>query len=153
RIDGMSTRPRVLDMIPRGGARSPRLRRRGSSRMREMGIGKPVPRTEDLLLLRGLGRYTDDIALPREARLYVLRSPHAAARIRGLDATAARGARGVLAVLTAAEMAAENFTGFPSRVQRHRPDGKPNFVPPYRPLAAGRVRHLGEPVAAIVAET
>jgi len=121
--------------------------------MREMGIGKPVPRTEDLLLLRGRGRYTDDIALPREARLYVLRSPHAAARIRVIDATAARTAPGVLAVLTAAEMAAEGFTSFPSRVQRQRPDGRPNFVPPYRPLAVDRVRHVGEPVAAIVAET
>ena len=121
--------------------------------MREMGLGKPVPRTEDLLLLRGLGRYTDDIVLPREARLYVLRSPHAAARIRGIDATAARSVPGVLAVLTGAEMAAENFAIFPSRVQRQRPDGRPNFVPPYRPLALDRVHHVGEAVAAVVAET
>jgi len=47
--------------------------------MREMGLGRPVPRTEDLQLLRGLGRYTDDIVLPREARLYILRRPHASA--------------------------------------------------------------------------
>ena len=121
--------------------------------MREMGLGKPVPRTEDLLLLRGLGRYTDDIVLPREARLYVLRSPHAAARIRGIDANSARNAPGVLAILSGVEMAAENFGTFQSRVQRQRPDGKPNFVPPYRPLALDRVHHVGEPVAAVVAET
>jgi carbon-monoxide dehydrogenase large subunit len=121
--------------------------------MREMGLGRAVPRTEDWRLLRGRGRYTDDITLPREARLYVLRSPHAAARIRSIDTTVARAAGGVLAIVTGADAMKEGFGTFASRVTRQRPDGRPNLVPPYRPLAVERVRHVGEPVAAVVAET
>src|SRR5260370_15405797 len=118
-----------------------------------MGLGRAIPRTEDWRLLRGRGRYTDDIILPRETRLYVLRSPHAAARIRSIDTTAGLKLPGLLAILTGEDMAREGFGTFASRVTRQRPDGKPNFVPPYRPLAVERVHHVGEPVAAIVAET
>ncbi|HKX07036.1 MAG TPA: xanthine dehydrogenase family protein molybdopterin-binding subunit [Stellaceae bacterium] len=121
--------------------------------MREMGLGRAIPRTEDWRLLRGRGRYTDDITLPREARLYVLRSPHAAARIRSIDVAPALEAPGVLTIVTGADAMKEGFGTFASRVTRQRPDGKPNFVPPYRPLAVDRVHHVGEPVAAIVAET
>ena len=121
--------------------------------MREMGLGRAIPRTEDWRLLRGRGRYIDDITPPRETRLYVLRSPHAAARIRSIDVTAALKSPGVLAILTGEDMAREGFGTFASRVTRPRPDGRPNFVPPYRPLAVERVHHVGEPVAAIVAET
>ena len=121
--------------------------------MRELGLGNPVPRTEDLYLLRGLGQYTDDISLPRQTCLYVLRSPHAAARIRGIDTSGALAAPGVLAVLTGADVVAAGFGTFASRVPRKRADGSPSFVPPYRPLAVERVQHVGDPVAAIVAET
>ena len=71
--------------------------------MREMGLGRAIPRTEDWRLLRGRGRYTDDITLPREARLYVLRSPHAATRFRSIDVAAAREAPGVLTIVTGAD--------------------------------------------------
>src|SRR5260370_42612137 len=121
--------------------------------MREMGVGKAVPRTEDWRLLRGRGRYTDDIALPRETRLYVLRSPHAAARIRSIDTATALTAPGVLAIVTGEDVVKERFGTFASRVTRQRPDGRPNFAPPYRPLADERVHHVGEPVAAVVADT
>src|SRR5688572_30488202 len=121
--------------------------------MRELGIGNPVPRTEDARLLRGLGRYVDDIAPGAAASLYVLRSPHAAARILKLDATAARAAPGVLAVLTGDDAAKENFTPFPSRVPRHKPNGEPNYVPPYGPLAIDRAPHAGVAVAVVIAET
>src|SRR5712692_5743650 len=102
--------------------------------MREMGLGKAVPRTEDLPLLRGRGRYTDDIVLPHETRLYVLRSPHAAARIRSIDTASALETPGVLAILTGPDALKEGFGTFASRVTRQRPDSRPNFVPPYRPL-------------------
>ncbi len=121
--------------------------------MRELGLGNPVPRTEDLYLLRGLGRYTDDINLPRQAHLYVLRSPHAAARIRAIDTSVALKAPRVLCVLTGEDVIKAGFTNFASRVPRKRPDGSPSYVPPYRALAVGRVQHVGDPVAAIVAET
>jgi len=121
--------------------------------MREMGLGRPVPRTEDLQLLRGLGRYTDDIVLPREARLYVLRSPHAAARLAKIETTKAAKAPGVLAVLTGADLLKENFNPFPSRMPRQRADGSPNYVPPLRALAVEHVHYVGDPVAAVIAET
>jgi carbon-monoxide dehydrogenase large subunit len=121
--------------------------------MREFGIGQSLPRSEDLRLLRGRGRYTDDIVLPRQAALFVLRSPHAAARIRSIDTTAAGAAPGVLAVLTGKDADSDGLGTFTSRVTRPRPDGWPNFVPPFRVLALDRVRRVGDAVAAIVAES
>ena len=121
--------------------------------MREFELGRAVPRTEDFQLLRGRGRYTDDIVLPRQSYLYVLRSPHAAARIRGIDTAAASAAPGVLAILTGADAEKDGLGTFASRVQRRRADGSANFVPPYRVLASDRVHHVGDPVAAIIAES
>jgi aerobic carbon-monoxide dehydrogenase large subunit len=121
--------------------------------MREFGIGQSLPRSEDLRLLRGRGRYTDDIVLPRQAALYVLRSPHAAARIRAIDTNAALAAPGVITILTGQDAEADGLGTFTSRVTRPRPDGRPNFVPPFRVLALDRVRRVGDAVAAIVAES
>lgn len=121
--------------------------------MREYGIGQSLPRTEDLRLLRGVGRYTDDIRLPGQAHLHVLRSPHAAARIGRIDGNAAAAAPGVLAVLTGADAMADGLGTFPSRMKMKRADGRPNFEPPYRVLAIDRVHMVGDPVVAIVAES
>ncbi len=120
--------------------------------MREFGIGQSVPRTEDLRLVRGRGRYVDDIRLPDEARLYILRSAHAAAKIRGINAAAALAAPGVLAVLTGADAAADGLGTFASRVKLKR-DGKPNHEPPYPVLAQGATKHVGDAVVAVIAET
>ncbi|HXZ02267.1 MAG TPA: xanthine dehydrogenase family protein molybdopterin-binding subunit [Stellaceae bacterium] len=121
--------------------------------MREFDLGRAVPRTEDFRLLRGRGRYTDDIDLPRKAHLYVLRSQHAAARIRAIKTGAAAAAPGVLAILTGKDAQADGLGTFSSAVRRKRPGGADNFVPPYRVLALDRVHHVGEPVAAVVAES
>lgn len=123
--------------------------------MRELdwGIGRPVPRSEDARLIGGLGRYTDDVDLGPAAWLYLVRSPHAAARIVGIDAEAARNASGVLAVLTGADVVAANIGTLPSRVQRQNANGEPNFVPPYYPLAVDVAPHSGVAVAAVIAET
>ncbi len=121
--------------------------------MREFDLGRAVPRVEDFQLLRGRGRYTDDIVLPRQAHLYVLRSPHAAARIRTIDLGAAAAAPGVITILTGRDADQDGLGTFSSAVQRKGRDGTANFVPPYRVLASDRVRHVGEPVAAIIAET
>ena len=75
----------------------------GESEMGEFALGQPVPRFEDPRLLRGGGRYVDDFVLPRMAFGYVLRSPHAHARIRAIDTSRAKAAPGVLAVLTGAD--------------------------------------------------
>lgn len=121
--------------------------------MRKFGIGQSLPRSEDARLLQGHGHYTDDFTFPRQAYLYVLRSPHAAASIHSIDICAASQAPGVLAVLTGADAVADGLGVIPSRVKRYRPDGSPNFEPPYRALAVDRVRHVGDAVVAVIAET
>jgi len=121
--------------------------------MRELGIGQSLPRSEDARLVQGHGRYTDDFSFVNQAYLYVMRSPHASARIRSIDIERAKVFPGVLAVLIGDDVLADGLGTFPCRVKRHTPDGKPNFVPPYYALAIGQVRHVGEAVVAIVADS
>jgi carbon-monoxide dehydrogenase large subunit len=105
-------------------------------------------RVEDDALMRGAGRFLDDAPMPGELHAYFLRSPHAHAKVLSVDTEAARAAPGVLAVFTAAEMTAAKVTS----IARHVPIK--NMVMPLRPpLADGRVLHVGQPVAAIIAET
>ena len=115
------------------------------------GIGAPMRRVEDPRLLRGAGRFVDDIAAPAAAHLVVLRSPHAAARIAGIRAEAARAMPGVLLVLTMAEVAGLGVLRCVT--PRHRRDGAPITQTPWRMLADGAVRYVGDAVAAVVAET
>ena len=121
--------------------------------MREFDIGSSIPRVEDLTLLRGRGRYTDDISMAGEARLYVLRAPHASARITRIDTSAAKAAPGVIAVFTGDDLKADGIGDIPSRARRKTRDGKPNFEPPTPALIRDRVAMLGDPLAAVVAET
>src|SRR5438094_2061922 len=116
-------------------------------------IGMPVRREEDYRLLRGKGRYVDDVRLPREGRGYVVRSPHAHARIVALDADVARAAPGVLAVLTGDDLRTRGLGTLRPLVPRKRRGGRPAFVCPQPILAQGCVRYVGDPVAFIVAET
>jgi aerobic carbon-monoxide dehydrogenase large subunit len=81
--------------------------------MGRFSIGQPVRRIEDQRLITGAGRYTDDITLPNQAHAYVLRSPHAFARIVGIDASAAAAAPGVLGVLTGEDAAADGHGRLP----------------------------------------
>jgi aerobic carbon-monoxide dehydrogenase large subunit len=116
-------------------------------------VGQSVRRLEDPRLIQGLGHYSDDVNLAREAHAVVVRSPHAHARIRGVDAAAAREAPGVLAVLTGADVAHDGLGNLPTDSARKRRDGSPAFTPPRPALARDRVRHVGDPVALVVAET
>lgn len=122
------------------------------------GIGQPVRRVEDRRLVSGRGRYADDFAPPGMAHGYVLRAPHAHARILHIDAARARRAKGVVLVLTAAELEREGVKPIPSW-SRQPPstfpnrDGSPLPDPPNYPLARGKVRYAGEAVAFVVAET
>ncbi len=117
------------------------------------GIGQPVPREEDPRLLRGGGRYVDDVTLARETRAYVLRSPYAAARIKSIDAGKARQSPGVLCVLTAAELKKRGLGALAPVLPRKKRDGSPAFISPQPLLAGERVRYVGDPVAFVVAET
>jgi len=124
------------------------------------GIGRSVPRREDARLLTGRGRYADDFNAPSQAYAYVLRSPHAHARIARLD-TGSATAPGVLAVLTAAEAAADGVQPIPQSPVPSNPhevplksrDGSPFFAAPHPVLAGEVVRYVGEPVAVVVAAT
>jgi len=121
--------------------------------MGEFAIGQGVSRFEDPRLLRGGGRYVDDIKLPGMAHGVVLRSPHAHARIRSLDVAAAVAAPGVLCVLTAADFKAAGWGDLPVPSGLRRRDGAPMYRPRYPILADGVVRWVGDPVAFVVAET
>jgi carbon-monoxide dehydrogenase large subunit len=116
-------------------------------------LGQAVPRTEDPRLLTGRGRYTDDFVLPRLAHAYVLRSPHAHARIRSLDIRAAQQMPGVLAVLTGEDWASEQFGAPRPVIPRQRRDGSAMFVPLRPALAKDRAMLVGDPVAFVVAES
>ena len=119
----------------------------------KFGIGQPVTRFEDPRLLRGQGRFINDLNLPNQAHAVMLRSPHAHARIVGIDATAARAAPGVLAVYTQADLAADGLGTMRVNLLRKRPDGSPLFYSPHPGLARDEVRYVGDPVAMVVAET
>ncbi|OGA35041.1 MAG: xanthine dehydrogenase [Betaproteobacteria bacterium RIFCSPLOWO2_12_FULL_62_13b] len=127
-------------------------------------IGQPVRRVEDLRFLQGQGTYTDDIVLPGQVYCAFLRSPHAHARIIAIDAAPALQAPGVITVLTGADYLADGLDGV-----RHMPNpadpvdislrafialpGQSIVDLPHWPLAIKRVRHVGEPVAAVIATT
>ncbi len=121
--------------------------------MNRYGIGQPVRRVEDRRFLTGHGRYVDDLALPRQAYAFMLRSPHAHARIRAIDTTAATRAPGVLAVLTGADLARDKIGPIPCMSPVTNRDGSPAFLPPRPAIVADRVRHVGDTVAMVVAET
>jgi carbon-monoxide dehydrogenase large subunit len=121
--------------------------------LQKFGIGQAVPRFEDPRLVRGGGRYVDDIVLPGMAFGYVLRSPHAHARIRAIDAERARAAPGVLAVLTGADWVASGWGDLPVPGGMKRRDGSAMYRPRYPALVSDRVRWIGDYVAFVVAET
>ncbi|MDN7177444.1 xanthine dehydrogenase family protein molybdopterin-binding subunit [Caballeronia sp. SEWSISQ10-4 2] len=116
-------------------------------------IGAAVKRKEDYRFLTGNGQYTDDVVLPRQTYAVFLRSPYAHAKIRSIDITAAKEAPGVVAIFTGADMAGENVGGLPCGWLIHNIDGKPMNEPPHPVIAHTKVRHVGDQVALIVAES
>src|SRR5436309_6766467 len=121
--------------------------------MGEFGIGRPVRRVEDKRLLSGNGRFQSDNNLLGQAYAYVLRSPHAHARIRSLDVTAAKAAPGVMLIMTGDDLVEAKLGVMGVPFQRKRPDGSPMFARAFLGLAQRTVRYVGEPVAFVVAES
>jgi carbon-monoxide dehydrogenase large subunit len=121
--------------------------------MPKFGLSQNVRRIEDPRLLKGGGRYTDDISVPGQTAGHVLRSPHARAQILSIDTTAALAMPGVLAVITGADWQAEGLGEIPCAVPLKNRDGTPRAETTRGALADGLVRHVGDPVAFIVAET
>ncbi len=120
--------------------------------MSKFGVSQPVARVEDARFLRGTGSYVEDMVWPGEVRAVFLRSPVAHARIVSVDADAAKAAPGVLLVLTGADLDGEIDNSLDTTPIRNR-DGSACALPRRPLLAVDRVRHVGEPVAMVVAET
>jgi aerobic carbon-monoxide dehydrogenase large subunit len=124
-------------------------------------VGRPLPRKEDLRLITGKGRFTDDFSLPGQVWAAMVRSPHPHARILNIDGSNALRMSGVLAVLTGADCAREGLQPIPHNpvpstkfdVKLTAPGGGTIFIGDHRLLPDDRARHVGEAVAMVVAET
>jgi carbon-monoxide dehydrogenase large subunit len=121
--------------------------------MTKFALGQSVTRIEDAALLRGAGCYADDVHVANAAHAAVVRSPHAHAKINRIDTAAAAKAPGVLAVLTGADVAKDGLGDMPCLVPVTNLDGTARGDTPRPILAKDRVRHVGDPVALVVAET
>jgi len=121
--------------------------------MAKFGIGQSVSRSEDPRLLTGGGRYTDDIRLEGQTYAVYVRSPFAHAEIASIELDDAKAAPGVLGVFTGEDLAADGIGDIPCYTPITNRDGSTYYAPPRPALARGRVRHVGEPVVMVVAET
>ena len=121
--------------------------------MKQFGIGQPVRRVEDRRFLTGRGHYLDDIARSRQAHAVMLRSPHAHACIRAIDTAEAAAMPGVLAALTGEDLASDGIGTIPCVSAVTNRDGSPMASPPRPAIARDRVRHVGDTVAMVVAES
>lgn len=121
--------------------------------MQKFGIGQPAARFEDQRLLSGHGDYIEDLNLDNQAYAVFVRSPHAHATFKQIDAAAARNLPGVLAIYTVADLKADNIGNVPCMAPAMNRDGTPCAMPPRPALAEGAVRHVGDAVAMVIAET
>ena len=121
--------------------------------MTQFGIGQPVRRVEDRRFITGRGRYLDDIDRPHQTHAVFLRSPHAHALIRAIDVTDAAASAGVVAVLTGADLATDGVGTVPCVSGLTNRDGSPAVLPPRPAMVADRVRHVGDTVAMVIADS
>jgi carbon-monoxide dehydrogenase large subunit len=121
--------------------------------LEKFGVGQPVPRTEDPKLVRGQGRYSDDLTFPGQAFAAIVRSSHAHGVIKGIDTAAAQEMPGVLAVYTGADLHAAGYGGLKCMPPLKNRDGTPMKKPPRPALAVDKVRFVGDPVAYVIAQT
>jgi carbon-monoxide dehydrogenase large subunit len=117
------------------------------------GIGAAVRRKEDYRFLTGKGTYVDDMNRPGQAYASIVRSPHAHARIKSINTAEVKKAPGFCAVFTGADMRSDDVGGLPCGWLIHNKDGSPMKEPPYPVLSCDKVRHVGEPLAVVIAET
>ena len=116
-------------------------------------IGQSLKRREDRRFLTGAGQYTDDVVMHGQTYAAFLRSPYAHARIKSINLDAALKAPGVVRIFTGADLAEAKVGGLPCGWLIHSKDGSPMKEPPHPVLAQGKVRHVGDQVALVVAET
>ncbi|MEI6303362.1 MAG: xanthine dehydrogenase family protein molybdopterin-binding subunit, partial [Betaproteobacteria bacterium] len=116
-------------------------------------IGQGVKRREDYRFLTGSGNYTDDVDLPHQSYATFVRSPHAHAKIKGINKNRALKAPGVIAIYTGEDIAAAKINGLPCGWLITGSDGQPMKEPPHPVLAQGKARYVGDHVAMVIAET
>ncbi|WP_069876893.1 xanthine dehydrogenase family protein molybdopterin-binding subunit [Bosea sp. BIWAKO-01] len=116
-------------------------------------VGQPVPRNEDPVLVRGEGRYTDDVSLEGQLYAAFVRSPHAHGVIRGLDVSQAEAMKGVVAIYRGEDLAGQGYGLLKCIVELPNRDGSPIRKPARNALATDKVRFVGDPVAMVVART
>src|SRR5215475_8988294 len=116
-------------------------------------VGQPVPRSEDPVLVSGKGQYTDDVNLPGQVYAVIVRSHYAHGIIRGLDISAAQDMPGLLGSYTAADLEAGGIGPLPPRQVMNNSASTPMLSPVRYALAAYKVRYVGDPIVAVVAET
>ena len=121
--------------------------------MQKFGIGQPATRIEDTRLTTGQGSYIEDLSLEGQAYAIFVRSPHAHAFIKKIDTDDARSLPGVLAIYTVEDLKADNIGNVPCGAPAMNKDGTPCVTPPRPALAEGKVRHVGDAVAVVIAET
>src|SRR5689334_17997037 len=121
--------------------------------MSATGIGAAVRRKEDQRFITGKGHYTDDVSRPGQTHAAFVRSPHARAKIKTIHIRTAAAAPGVLAVLTGADLAADKLGNLICGWMIHSKDGSPMKMAPHPAIANGKVCHVGDPLAVVVAES
>ena len=121
--------------------------------LQKFGVGQPVPRTEDPVLVQGRGRYTDDMNLPGQAYAYIVRSPFAHGIIRGVGIEEAQGSPGVLGIWTGRDLEQAGYGTLKCAVPLKNRDGSPLRTTKRLAFAVDKVRFVGDPVAVVVAET
>src|SRR5215813_11469141 len=119
----------------------------------KFGIGQPVPRQEDPTLLRGQGRYSDDVHLPNTAHAVMVRSQVAHGVLKAIDLAEAKKVPGVLGIWTGADLNAAGYGPLKTLIPVPNRDGSPMKTPTRHSLATDKVRFVGDPVAFVVAET
>ena len=121
--------------------------------MSATGIGAAVRRKEDFRFITGKGQYTDDLNRPGQTHAWFVRSPHAHARIKSIDAAAAKAMPGVLAVLTGTDLAGDKIGNLICGWMIHSKDGTAMKMAPHPALAQTKACHVGDAVAVVIAET
>jgi carbon-monoxide dehydrogenase large subunit len=118
-----------------------------------VGIGQPVPRREDAILVQGQGRYTDDLSFERQLFAAFVRSPHAHGHLRAVDTAEAGAMKGVVAIYTAADLEGQGYDAIVTPIAVPGRDGSSMKAPRRSALVADKVRYVGDPVAVVVARS
>ena len=121
--------------------------------MKKFGIGQPILRKEDFRFISGKGQYTDDISLKNQTYMYVLRSNIAHGIIKNIDINEAKNSEGVIEIFTGEDLKKDGIKDMPTNFKAKNKDESEMFTPERSALTTNKVRHVGDPIAIVLAET